>query len=44
MVIRLNRAKGVSSPTGMYRCEIPGAGGVTITRYIELTFGGKINY
>ena len=42
MVIRLNRA-GVPAPTGVYRCEIPGAEGL-ITRHIELTFtGGKDN-
>ena len=41
MVIRLNR-DGVISPTGVYRCEIPGAGGVNITRYITLgNEGGK---
>ena len=37
MVIRLNRAGGTLSPTGVYRCEIPGAGGITITRYITLS-------
>ena len=38
MVIRLNRVdgKGVSQ-TGIYQCEIPGAGGVIITRYITLS-------
>ena len=36
MVIRLNRV-GVIGPTGVYRCEIPGAGGNTITRYITLS-------
>ena len=43
MVIRLHRYR-VSSPTGVYRCEIPGAGGVPITRFITLTFGGEIKY
>ena len=36
MVIRLNRVGHTLSPTGVYRCEIPGAGGV-ITRYITLS-------
>ena len=35
MVIRLNRRE-IKRPTGKYRCEIPGAGGVEITRYITL--------
>ena len=35
MVIRLNR-RGTVSPTGVYRCVIPGAGGIIITRYIQL--------
>ena len=35
MVIRLNRRK-TERPTGVYRCEIPDAGGVEITRYITL--------
>ena len=36
MVIRLNR--GVTLPsTGVYRCEIPGAGGAITTRYITLS-------
>ena len=39
MVIRLNRV-GVLTPTGVYRCEVPGAGGVTITRYITLQQNG----
>ena len=39
MVIRLNR-DGVTGPIGLYRCEIPGAGGV-ITRYMTLTRGDK---
>ena len=38
MVIRLNRGF-VTRPTGVYRCEIPGAGEVAITRYIILTSG-----
>ena len=37
MVIRLNLIGGTLSPTGVYQCEIPGAGGVTITRYITLS-------
>ena len=41
MVVRLNRLVFVQ-PTGVYRCEIPGAGGVNITRYITLTSGGKM--
>ena len=41
MVIRLNRAV-VVGPAGVYRCEIPGAEGVTITRYITLHSKGKI--
>ena len=35
MVIRLNR-RITQGPTGRYRCVIPGAGGVTITRYVTL--------
>ena len=35
MVIRLNRG-GTPLPTGMYRCDIPGAGGIILTRYIQL--------
>ena len=42
MGIRLNR-DGVARPTGVYRCEIPGAGGVTIIRFITLIFG-EIKY
>ena len=38
MVIRLNR-NGTLSPTGMYRCVIPGAEGIIITRYIQLEIG-----
>ena len=41
MVIRLNRV-GVTSPTGVYRCEIPGDGGVTIIRYVSLSRRGII--
>ena len=40
MVIRLNRVDGTSTSLlspGVYRCEIPGAGGVTITRSITLS-------
>ena len=42
MVIRLNRVDGDRSglrASGTYRCEIPGAGGITITRKIVLTKG-----
>ena len=39
MVIRLNRG-GVTEPIGRYRCEIPGAGEVIITRHMTLIFGG----
>ena len=37
MVIRLNRGGSTSSPTGIYRCVIPG--GIIITRYIQLGIG-----
>ena len=41
MVIRLNRNDSVEfsalSHHGRYRCEIPGAGGITIIRYITLS-------
>ena len=39
MVIRLNRIGGTStlSSTGVYRCVIPGAGGVTVTRLVTLS-------
>ena len=37
MVIRLNRIG--SQRTGMYHCDIPGAGGIIITRYIQLGTG-----
>ena len=40
MVIRLNRPGIETESTGLYRCEIPGAGGVIITRYMALTSGG----
>ena len=43
MVVRLNRVDRdlhAISLTGVYRCEIPGAGGVTLNRYIELSNGG----
>ena len=43
MVIRLNRDDRVPSAIlrhGVYRCEIPGAGGGTITRYITLRMEG----
>ena len=39
MVIRLNRVV-VTAPTGVYRCEVPGDGGIIITRYMMLTSGG----
>ena len=47
MVIRLNRVSdpATASLTGVYRCEIPGAGGSTIVRYMELSqSGGKLKY
>ena len=39
MVIRLNRVEGADSrrQTGVYRCVIPGAGGVSFTRYVTLS-------
>ena len=42
MVIRLNRVGSVTGPTGEYRCELPGAEGVTITRIITLLIGSEI--
>ena len=39
MVIRLNRVGSTQLPTGVYRCEIPGAGGVNIVRYVTLSIG-----
>ena len=39
MVVRLNRVVFVP-PTGVYRCVIPGAGGVTIIRQITLSKEG----
>ena len=39
MVIRLNRGGVTLSPTGIYRCVIPGAGGIIMTRYIQLGKG-----
>ena len=46
MVIRLNRNDSeliALSHHGVYRCEVPGAGGITIIRYITLSnTGGKI--
>ena len=39
MVIRLNRFV-VTRPTGVYRCEIPGAGGGNIIRYITMIHRG----
>ena len=44
MVMRLNRGGIVLAPIGVYRCKIPGAGGVTITRYITMTISGKRIY
>ena len=41
MVIRLNRP-GVTEPSGVYTCVIPGAGGVNITRRITI-LDGKCN-
>ena len=38
MVIRLNRGVFIP-PTGIYRCVIPGAGGIILTRYIQLGEG-----
>ena len=43
MVIRLNRAGLGFQPSGVYRCETPGAGGATIIRYITLTYYCKIS-
>ena len=40
MIIRLNRKPGIVQPRGVYRCEIPGPGDVTITRYISLIDDG----
>ena len=36
MIVRLNRDRDLS-PTGVYRCEVPGAGGIAITKYITLS-------
>ena len=45
MVIRLNRRPAVLEPTGTYRCEIPGANGINITRYMTLqTIGKWVDY
>ena len=46
MVIRLNRVNGEGvSQTGVYRCEVPGARGVIITRYITLSnTGGMLQW
>ena len=42
MIITLYQNIGMIGPTGAYRCEIPGAEGVTIIRYITLSnTGGK---
>ena len=40
MVIRLNRLY-VDQQTGVYRCKIPGAGGVIISRYIAIENTGS---
>ena len=40
MVIRLNRLGKGTKSAGVYRCEIPGAEGVTIIRYMTLTSEG----
>ena len=43
MVIRLNRLSSdplSASHIGTYRCEIPGADGITTTRYVTLSRGG----
>ena len=42
MVIRLNRRPGVTQPSGVYTCVIPGAGGVTIIRRITLQCECKV--
>ena len=39
MVIRLNRAALTTGPLGTYRCELPGAIGVTSIRYVTLKEG-----
>ena len=43
MVIRLNRIEEADTPmqTGVYRCVIPGAGGVSLTRYVTLSQSGE---
>ena len=43
MFIRLNRRPGTVQPTGVYQCQIPGAGNVNIVRYIMLTNSGGIS-
>ena len=44
MVIRLNRISASNGTllTGVYRCEVPGAGGVNIIRYVSLSRAGKL--
>ena len=44
MVVRLNRVGTFDTllRTGSYKCEIPGTGGIIITRYITLTTNGKL--
>ena len=44
MVVRLNRIGGVTRPIGVYRCEIPGAIGGNIIRYITMTINGMRIY
>ena len=43
-IIRLNRIGRTGTvlpePTGVYRCEIPGADGIPIIRYINITISG----
>ena len=41
MVVRLNRRAHILSPTGVYTCVVPGAGGVNITRYISIEMINK---
>ena len=41
-VVRLNRRNNATSPTGLYRCEIPDASGTTQTLFVNLTLGTVI--
>ena len=43
MVIRMNRPLGPVPPTGIYTCVIPGAGGDTTTRDIQLEIRCKLS-